>query len=298
MRAALAGLAAAEPGAPPAGPAVLADRPDGLVLRAGDTVLKAHAARAGDIGIRLAVAAHPALAGILLPPLPPAVAHPLPGGRVATRWPYGAPLDHRTPGPEVPWEAAAALLARLHTLDPARLADLGPLPAARGPARAAEALRRLRAVPEAGHPEVRRAIERILGPLAQDRGGDRGQARGRPVLCHGDFHLGQLVRHPRPEGPWHLIDVDDLGLGDPAWDLARPAAWYAAGLLPAAEWDRLLSAYQSATGTLGEDPWPRLDGPARALTAQLAARALVSGRPPDEAGQAFADACVRIAGLP
>ncbi|NEE41548.1 phosphotransferase, partial [Streptomyces sp. SID7982] len=50
-------------------------------------------------------------------------------------------------------------------------------------------------------------------------------------LCHGDLHLGQLVRHPAPDGPWLLIDMDDAGVGDPAWDLGRPAAWYAAGLL-------------------------------------------------------------------
>ena len=64
-------------------------------------------------------------------------------------------------------------------------------------------------------------------------------------LCHGDLHLGQLVRHPAPHGPWRLIDVDDLGLGDPAWDLARPAAWYAAGLLPPGRLDRFLGAYRA-----------------------------------------------------
>lgn len=122
------------------------------------------------------------------------------------------------------------------------------------------------------------------------------------ALCHGDFHFGQLVRHPVPGGPWRLIDVDDLGLGDPAWDLARPAAWFAAALIGPGEWDRLLGSYQAAAGRAGEDPWPGLDVPARALTAQLAARALVrastDGATLEEVGEALVDSCVRIAALP
>ncbi|PGH51338.1 phosphotransferase family protein, partial [Streptomyces sp. Ru87] len=121
------------------------------------------------------------------------------------------------------------------------------------------------------------------------------------ALCHGDLHLGQLVRCP----DWLLIDVDDLGLGDPAWDLARPAAWYAAGLLGPDEWSRFLGAYRAAGGPAVPahgDPWPRLDVPARALTVQSAAIALAkaaaSGRGPDEAEAALVDACVRIAQLP
>ncbi len=33
-----------------------------------------------------------------------------------------------------------------------------------------------------------------------------------------------------------LIDVDDLGVGDPRWDPGRPAGFWAAGLIPDAEW--------------------------------------------------------------
>uniref|UniRef100_UPI0014073BF7 phosphotransferase family protein n=1 Tax=Streptomyces sp. YIM 98790 TaxID=2689077 RepID=UPI0014073BF7 len=122
-----------------------------------------------------------------------------------------------------------------------------------------------------------------------------------PALCHGDFHLGQLLRHPPEHGPWRLIDVDDLGTGEPAWDLARPAAGFAAGFLPPGDWQRLLHAYQKESGTTGEDPWPRLDGPARAVTVQLAALSLVragtDGSALDEDDEALIDACVRITHL-
>ncbi|TXS77684.1 aminoglycoside phosphotransferase family protein [Streptomyces sp. sk2.1] len=105
-------------------------------------------------------------------------------------------------------------------------------------------------------------------------------------------------------GPWLLIDVDDLGLGDPAWDLARPAAWYAAGLLPPEVWSRFLGAYRAAGGPAVRaegDPWPELDVPARALTVQSAALAIAKsaaeGRAPDEVERTMLDACARIASL-
>lgn len=99
--------------------------------------------------------------------------------------------------------------------------------------------------------------------------------------------------------------MDDLGLGAPAWDLARPAAWYAAGLLPAAQWVRFLDAYRSAGGSAagppGSDPWPELDLAARALTVQTAALALAkaadAGRRLDDGERLMVDACARIAAL-
>ncbi|MDT0447385.1 phosphotransferase family protein [Streptomyces johnsoniae] len=270
-------------------PVVLADRLDGTVVRIGDVVVKAHGegTDAAALAARVRAAAHPALAGVLLPPLPPGTVSLLHDGRPATLWPYGAPVDPEA----VPWEAAGALLARLHAVPPA---VPGPLPPAGGPARAARALARLRSarLPSA-HAAVRDAAARILATPVPVRS---------VALCHGDFHLGQLIRYPADGGAWRLIDVDDLGTGDPAWDLARPAAWFAAGLLPAEDWHRLLHAYQAAAGTGGEDPWPALDGPARVLTAQCAARALVrtaaAGRPPEPEDEALFISCLRIAALP
>ncbi|TDC62549.1 phosphotransferase family protein, partial [Streptomyces hainanensis] len=278
----LAALVGPGPGRP-AAPRVLAERPDATLVRVGAVVAKAHAPDTDAVALaaRLRVAAHPALTGILLPPVEPAAVRPLRGGRPATLWPYGTPIDPDVD--ELPWAAAGALLALLHAVDPAALGT-GPLPAAGGPARAAETVAALRAAPGAGTPDERRAVERVLAG-APDLGSRR-------TLCHGDFHFGQLVTDPAHGGGLLLIDVDDLGLGDPAWDLARPAAWYAAGLVPEADWRRFLAGYGVA------EPWPGwLDGPARALTAQLAARALLSSRPLTGEGAAFVDSCRRIEAL-
>ncbi|MEU8826843.1 phosphotransferase [Streptomyces sp. NPDC048636] len=283
---------------------VLADRPDGTVVRRGAVVAKAHAPEADPAALaaRLYVAAHPRCAGTLLAPLSEAV-DVSPDGRRITLWPYGEPVAPDAPE-AAPWAEAGTLLARLHTVPPTALP--GPLPPMRGPAKAARAMARLRAAAIAPDPRLTaaaRAVERAWAGLpgwarAADGHGTAGS--GSAALCHGDFHLGQLVRH---HGRWLLIDVDDLGLGDPGWDLARPAAWYAAGLLAPGDWERFLGAYRAAGGTAAgpDDPWPRLDVPARALTAQTAALALAkaatAGRALDEAEEAMVDACVRIARL-
>ncbi|WP_330236837.1 phosphotransferase family protein [Streptomyces sp. NBC_00566] len=274
----------------------LADRPDATVVRHGATVAKAHAPDTDpyELTLRLAVAAR--IPGILLPPLDPAPARL--DDRLVTHWPYGAPVDRDDPD-AAPWEAVATLLARLH-----RTAPPAGLPPMRGPAKAAQAMSRLR---RALRDHTSTAAPPVLAAWAALPPWARAEtpAPGTPFLCHGDLHLGQLVRHPAPDGPWHLIDVDDLGLGDPAWDLARPAAWYACGLLPPDEWLRFLTAYQEADGPAvpaDGDPWPALDVPARALTAQSAAlaltKALTAGRPLDEVEQALVDACARMTGTP
>jgi hypothetical protein len=284
--------AAAEPC--PCGATTLADRPDGTVVRHADTVAKAHATDTllPELTLRLTAATH--LPGVLLQPLSPTpvALH----GRPVTFWPYGAPVDPDNPD-AAPWEDAAALLAALHRTP----APTG-LPPMRGPAKASRAMARLRAAAPA-HPATAPVLRawsalprwaRAEAPMPDTR-----------TLCHGDLHLGQLVRHPAPDGPWRLIDVDDLGTGVPAWDLARPAAWYACGLLPPDEWTRFLAAYRTAGGPAvpaDGDPWPVLDVPARALTVQTAARAVAkaveAGRPLDEVEQAVVDACDRMGTAP
>ncbi|MDQ0785960.1 phosphotransferase [Streptomyces sp. B3I8] len=282
-------------------PRTLADRPDGTVVRHAGTVAKAHAAGTDptDLTLRLATAA--ALPGILLAPLRP---DPVPvHDRLVTFWPYGTPVDPDLPD-EAPWEAAAALLARLHN---SHVPAPAPLPPMRGPAKAARALARLRA---AGPHPARTPVERAWSTLPAWA---RAEAPMPPstTVCHGDLHLGQLVRRPTgpatPDAapdPWRLIDVDDLGTGVPAWDLARPAAWYACGLLPPDEWSRFLTAYRTVGGPAVPahgDPWPALETAARALTVQTAAltvvKALAADRGLDEVEQAVVDACARMGPL-
>ena len=301
---------------------VLVDRSDSTVVRHGTVVVKAHAADTDrpHLAQRMAVAAHPALHGVLLAPLSTttAPAH----DRPVTFWPYGAPIDPDTEPEQAPWEAAGRLLAQLHRVDPAVLP--AGLPVMRGPAKAARAIARLRATaPHPGTTPVLRAW-RALPEWARAEAPVPGR-----LLCHGDFHLGQLVRvptraaHPDPgaaggvhgtewgaphedgAAAWRLIDVDDLGLGVPAWDLARPAAWYACGALGPDEWARFLGSYRAGGGPAVPaegDPWPVLDVPARAVTVQSAALAVAKAtagrRPLDEVEQALVDSCDRMAGVP
>ncbi|MDC0767690.1 phosphotransferase family protein [Streptomyces sp. HD] len=274
----------------------LADRPDVTVVRHVDTVAKAHApdVTAADLTPRLTAAAH--LPGLLLPPLSP---NPVDlHGRLVTFWPYGTPVDPEDPD-AAPWEAAATLLARLH-----RTPAPAPLPPMRGPVKAALAVSRLRAAADAAGTVGTASVLRAWDDLPAWARAEAPQPDA-VTLCHGDLHLGQLVRHPVPDGPWLLIDVDDLGVGVPAWDLGRPAAWYACGLLSPEEWDRFLAAYRAAGGPAVPaegDPWPALDVPARALTVQTAARAITKaaaeGRLLDEVEQSLVDACDRMRSVP
>ncbi|MDD1058924.1 aminoglycoside phosphotransferase family protein [Streptomyces cocklensis] len=307
---------AADPAAPtvPAATTVLADRPDGTVVRVGAVVAKAHApgTDAAALAVRIAVAGHPLLRGVLLAPLPPAGPSAEAGregaagsgggavrGRPVTAWPYGVPVDRHDPA-AAPWAEAAVLLARLHSVPEAALP--GPLPPMRGPAKAALAVARLRGIADSAEARTVRRAWRRLPAWARDEAPYPGPAPA--ALCHGDLHLGQLVRHPVPDGDWLLIDVDDLGTGPAAWDLARPAMWFAAGLLAPEAWALFLAAYRAAGGPAvpeSGDPWAQLDVPARALAVQTAAigvaKAARDGRDLDEAETELVATCARIAQL-
>jgi aminoglycoside phosphotransferase (APT) family kinase protein len=275
----LAGVAGAYGGA--GEPVLHPTRTDVVVLRRGEVVVKAHSARddVESLRPRLRAAASAALSGLMLEPLETQVLTV--AGRAVTVWPAGRPVSKDDPD-AAPWEEGARLLARLHAVP---LTLLGTLPAAAGPARAARAVRRM-----PGDGPVEQLVRRAFIELPEPEPGPG-------LLTHGDWHLGQLVHRDR----WLLIDVDDLGVGDPAWDLARPAAWYAAGLLDPAVWERFLGAYLASGGPAlgrGDDPWVRLDLPARALTVQLAAVAVFNAwresRELDEVEHSLVESCNRI----
>lgn len=248
----------------------------------GDVVVKIH--RAGTDPAALAARLRAAARfgdgdGPLLAPLGASV-DPAPARRWMTRWPRVSTVARR-PGC-LPWAAAGELLAALHTRR-----DADALPGHRAVQRIHRALDRL---PADAPSVIRRAAgslpERAWQPCAPDR----------PItVVHGDFHLGQMGR--RTGGPWQLIDVDDLGLGDPAWDLARPAGLWAAGLIPHTDFHEFLDGYRSAGGPAlppRGDEWDVLEPVARAAVVHAAA---VGARyPADESQEELLAACERMAG--
>lgn len=302
--------AACGTGAGPGDAVVLAQRPEGPVLRLGDVVVKLHADRTDPAALSQRLAAASELGEVMWAPLPvpagwdevaPGVVEV--GDRVATLWPAGTPVDPTRPD-EAPWTAAAELLARLHAAPPP-----AGLP------------------PHGGHERARRAIERLTTSSGVRRTDADAVTHawsllphwltgfpGRPGkpdvvgpshhLTHGDWHFGQMLQPGRVPGGWRLIDVDDLGVGDAAWDLARPAAWFAVGLLAPDMWAEFIDTYRAAGGPAVPptgDPWAALDLPARALTVQSAAQGLVTAagedREPDEVELLLVESCRRMAGV-
>jgi aminoglycoside phosphotransferase (APT) family kinase protein len=265
-------------------PVVLALRGDVVVIRVGDVVVKAHEPDADldELSARMRLAGDVRLAGLVLSPL--SVLPSVVEGRVVTVWPLGVPVPERDPE-TAPLEEAGRLLADLHRFGPSDFVGAQPLSGA--PYRMARTVAELRS---AGLGGVAARVLRAFDTLpAVD-------APAHLTLCHGDWHLGQMVQ---ADG-WRLIDVDDLGIGDPAWDLARPAALHAAGVLDPETWGRFLDAYSAAGGVAVSpgDPWAALDVPARALVVQMAARALLAaqrdGKVLDEAQEALVETCDRI----
>ena len=241
----------------------------------GGLVVKLHHPRTdvAELRTRLALATDPALAGYLVLPVSSEVAV-APDGRAETAWPRVEVLDPADAGREgatVPWADAGRLLAGLHRARP-----LGSMPVHGGWARLRRAVVRAEGGadvdPRLGM--VAAAGQRVLAGLDL-AAADPASRPDRPLtVVHGDWHLGQLGR---VDGAWRLLDLDDLGWGDPAWDLARPAGFWAAGLLSTDDWEGFLAAYRAAGGPgvpVTGDPWPALDLPARAAVVIAATRAV------------------------
>jgi Ser/Thr protein kinase RdoA (MazF antagonist) len=258
--------------------------PSGAVIAyAGPVVVKVHHVRTDPtlLRARLLAAADLRLADVLVAPVSTAV-HPAPDGRSTTIWPCQEVLSPTEDRP--PWAAAGRLLARLHRAEREPIASLPALsPVVR-------LQRALSGVPSSAG-DASLLLRVGSGIVAEAATAPAGRQ-----LVHGDWHLGQLGRDPG--GGWRLLDIDDLGRGDPVWDLARPAGFWAAGLLSNADWDAFMTAYRGADGPAvptDGDPWSRLDLPARAAVVAAACRATKS---PEADGtdiaEALFEACRRM----
>ncbi len=254
------------------------------------------------LAVRLGLAADPALAHVLVAPLEPRVLTAAEAGvpddaarPLVSLWPLVEVLDPETSfdRPDaLPWAEVGALAARLHRVHRAA----GHIPPAGTAARLARALTYLDDAERAGADlaEAARAVRSAARTLPESRSVTT-------TLVHGDLHLGQLAR---VGGGWRLIDIEDLGLGDPTDDLGRLAGFRAAGLLPDADWSAVLDGYRRAGGPAvppDGDPWPALDRAAREAVVVAAAAALrevlLRGSRLDESGQALVVTCARIAGI-
>jgi hypothetical protein len=230
------------------GPSSLSTPSGADVTFSGDDVVKLHRDGTDPQALRRRLRVASRVPALLTPV---SVEPELVAGRWSTRWPR---VDVVAQDPaRLPWAEAAELLARLHR---AHVED--PSLAHGAPDRLARALSRLG---EGSRADVVRAAADGTHPT------ERSTLR---TLVHGDFHLGQIGRH---DGRWVLIDVDDLGVGDPAWDLARPAGFWAVGLIPDCDWHRFLDRYRGAGGPAlpDDDPWPVLEPFARAAVVGAAA---------------------------
>jgi aminoglycoside phosphotransferase (APT) family kinase protein len=219
----------------------------------GDVVYKLHRPGTDPRGLatRLRIAGE---SGSLLSPLdvvPERVEQ-----RWRTRWPR---LETVVPQPELlPWAEAARLLACLHREPPPKRTPPHGWP------------HRLRRAVDAQRNSPIDVVRQAAAGLPAEAW--RAGSPDRPTtLVHGDWHLGQLGRLPATT-PLVLIDIDDLGVGDPAWDLARPAGYWAAGLIPDDDWAAFLQSYRDADGPAvpSGDPWPVLEPFARAAVVQAA----------------------------
>ena len=254
-----------------------------LITYAGTVVIKVHHPRTDPrwLAARLRTAADTRLHNVLVAPVS-TIVYQTPDGRSATVWPRLEVL-----GPvadELPWAAAGSLLATLHAVDHELMMGL---PSLRPTDRLERALGQVPASATVA-PLLVRTGSAVIAEAATVSAVRR--------LVHGDWHLGQLGRHAG--GAWQLLDIDDIGVGDPVWDLARPAGFWAAGLIPDADWDAFLAAYRAADGPAlphDGDPWSRLEVPARAAVVAAACRAVI--RPqiaePDIADALF-EACRRM----
>ena len=289
-----AGLA---PGGKPASAVHWVTTPSGARLAfVGGTVLKLHHERtqAGVLAARVAAVCDSSLGTVFVPPLASDVAT-APNGSLVTAWPAARVLGVDD---EIPWSDVGELLARLH-----RLPVPDSLPAHAATDRLERAVERARTLADEAARDLLvglgkrllREVRKVTGKAepAQRHTAELTAPQASSVV-HGDFHLGQVGSWA---GGWRLLDLDDVGVGDPAWDLARPAGFWAAGLLGDREWADFLDGYRRAGGPAvpsSGDPWPPLDLAARCAVHVAAVRVLSRAVHSDLTASALLTACRRM----
>ncbi len=106
------------------------------------------------------------------------------------------------------------------------------------------------------------------------------------VWSHGDFHLGQIVFvQEQGKDSVRFIDFDTICHSIPEWDLARPAALFAAGVLPAHLWQSFIESYAGHKFIYNfneKELWSNLDIPAKVMIVNLATIAVNRARLADE----------------
>ncbi len=239
-----------------------------LVLKRGQIVVKSHSSETevSELNSRLRWISKTMFRKLFVQPIRYRV-EPM-GGSLLTVWPAGTMTAVTTPE-EFDWEGSARLIAALHSILVAETFAETKVPDAGWLVRLARSRSRLLLTNSRIEKRVVLAAFATLPPFAS-----KAWRTNHPCFVHGDWHPGQVVDF---QGSPHLIDIDDVGIGDPAWDLARPAAWRLAGLLSVEVWNRFMEPYRDARGPAfdSEDPWATLELPARAAAIQDAANALL-----------------------
>ncbi len=281
---------------------VLSARSERTLFRFDDEVIKIHAREtlAEELDARLELISRSPWNQIFLQPIK-SQSQTLRQGRIMSQWPFAEALTISED--EIPWHKCGKLLAELHQIPIAVNNFPFSLPIATAAKRWQKSIAELKSLNFIDHrlkaPWL--IVEEMTAKLTLPK-----IYSARTHWIHGDWHLGQLVREKseqKSEMNLKLIDIEDMGLGHPVWDLARPGAFYAAGLLDPEDWSSFLNSYLTAGGPAfqarrNETFWEILGPAVEVLSLQCAAvglrKAYLEERSLGDDEQAFIETCARI----
>ncbi|MBP9708853.1 MAG: phosphotransferase [Oligoflexales bacterium] len=249
-------------------PVVLSKRGSAYVVKYGNIVAKIHSTSTDIIELksRIDLIGQESICNFFLQPLLRKVE--IVKGRLLTLWPAGLTSESASVD-RLDWKEHALLLAEFHKAS-FRIENKEQVLA-----KAGNEFRLQRMHSRFQASKNCKEKNYVLGAFSTLTFADskHGQNNACHVI-HGDWHPGQVVQY---NDNAKLIDIDDVGIGNPAWDLARPAAWYLASFLSDSIWQDFLDSYRDAGGPAikGKNPWEFLELPARTVVIQSAAKALI-----------------------